>query len=126
MKVWEEGKLLAVEVYKLTSTGDFYKDFGLRDQIRRAAVSIPSNIAEGDELQTNKQGINHFYHAKGSTAELITQLLIAKEVGYINESDCQNLIDKAQKVAAMLNKLIQARALETKHLKPITKDQLTK
>ncbi len=109
LRVWEEGKLLAVEIYQLTSIGDFSRDFGLRNQIRRAAVSIPSNIAEGDELQTNKQSVNHFHHAKGSTAELITQLLIAKEIGYIDNDKCQILVNRAEKIAAMINKLIQAR-----------------
>ena len=57
LKVWQRGKDLAVTNYRMTSHGTFYKDYGLRDQIRRAAVSIPSNIAEGDELGTNKQAI---------------------------------------------------------------------
>ena len=57
LKVWQRGKDLAVSIYKTTGGGPFAKDFGLRDQIRRAAVSIPSNIAEGDELGTDKQGI---------------------------------------------------------------------
>ena len=109
LRVWEESKNLAVEIYKLTSQGDFSRDFGLKDQIRRAAVSIPPNIAEGDELQTNKQSVKHFHYAKGSAAELITQLFIAKEIGYINHTQCQPLVSKAEKIAAMLNKLIQAR-----------------
>ncbi|MBW2365740.1 MAG: four helix bundle protein, partial [Deltaproteobacteria bacterium] len=54
LKVWQRAKDLAVYIYKVTSDGKFSKDYGLRDQIRRAAVSIPSNIAEGDELGTNK------------------------------------------------------------------------
>ena len=61
LKVWQRAKDLAVFVYKITNGGQFAKDFGLRDQIRRAAVSIPSNISEGDENGTNKQAINFFY-----------------------------------------------------------------
>lgn len=53
LRVWQKSKELAVEIYKLTNEESFKKDFGLKDQIRRAAVSVPSNIAEGDELDTN-------------------------------------------------------------------------
>ena len=65
LKVWQRAKDLAVYIYKLTNKTPFSKDFGLRDQIRKAAISIPSNIAEGDELGSNKQAIRHFYIAKG-------------------------------------------------------------
>jgi S23 ribosomal protein. len=60
LKVWQKAKDLAVYLYKLTMKGTFAKDYGLRDQIRRAAVSIPSNISEGDELDTNKQAVKFF------------------------------------------------------------------
>ena len=61
LKVWERAKDLAVFIYKVTREGAISKDYGLRDQIRRAAVSIPSNIAEGDELDTDRQSIKFFY-----------------------------------------------------------------
>ncbi len=109
LKVWNEAKDLAIRIYQLSQIGDFSKDFGLRDQLRRSAVSIPSNIAEGDELQTNKQSINYFYHAKASTAELYTQLIIAFEIGYLNQSMFDELVDKCDKISAMLSKLIVAR-----------------
>ena len=84
LKVWQRAKDLAVYIYRLTSEGAFLKDYGLRDQMRRAAVSIPSNIAEGDELGTDKQSVRYFYTAKGSSAELLTQAIIASEVGYLS------------------------------------------
>jgi four helix bundle protein len=62
---------LAVFIYKVTDGGLFSKDYGLRDQIRRAAVSIPSNIAEGEELGTNKKSIKYFNISKGSSAEVM-------------------------------------------------------
>jgi len=62
----------------VTNSGSFSKDFGLRDQIRRAAVSIPSNIAEGDERDTNKDSVRFLYIAKGSLAEVITQTIISR------------------------------------------------
>jgi four helix bundle protein len=79
LKVWQRSKDLAVYIYKLTDKGAFAKDFSLRDHIRRATVSIPSNIAEGDDLGSNKQAIRHFYISKGSAAETLTQDIIALE-----------------------------------------------
>jgi len=68
LRVWQLAKELAVRIYKLTQKPTFSKDFGLKDQIQRAAVSIPSNIAEGDNLDTDKQSVRHFFIARGSTA----------------------------------------------------------
>jgi len=83
--VWQKAKDLSVNIYKLTNSGPFIKDFGLKDQVRRSSVSIPSNIAEGDNLDTDKQSIRHFFIARGSTAELRTQLIISLEIGYITD-----------------------------------------
>ena len=91
LQVWQKGKPLAVWVYRVTNQGQFGRDFGLRDQIRRAAVSIPSNIAEGDELGTNTQAIRHFYIAKGSNAEVLTQGIIAFEISDISVAQDQHL-----------------------------------
>ena len=77
LSVWQKSRDLAVNMYKLTNKGPFKHDFGLRDQVRRAAVSIASNIAEGDERDTNKEAIRFFYISKGSLAELRTQMEIA-------------------------------------------------
>ena len=109
LKVWERAKNLAVYVYTITNNGKFAKDYGLRDQIRRAAVSIPSNIAEGDELGTNKQAINFFYIAKGSTAEVLTQTIIAYEIGYISENVFQQINEECSAISGMLTRLIYAR-----------------
>jgi len=109
LKVWERAKNFAVYVYTITNDGKFAKDYGLRDQIRRAAVSIPSNIAEGDELGTNKQAINFFYIAKGSTAEVLTQAIIANEIDYISERMFKQINEECSAISAMLTRLIQAR-----------------
>lgn len=108
-RVWQMSKNLAVNIYKITNEGGFEKDFRFRDQIRAAAISVPSNISEGDERNTNKQAINFFYHAKGSTAEVITQLIIALEIGYIEEISAKQLISSYEHVSHMLAKLIKAR-----------------
>ena len=109
LKVWRRGKDLAVSVYKTTGKGSFAKDFGLRDQIRRAAVSIASNIAEGDELGTDKQAIRYFYTAKGSSAEVLTQAIIALEIGYLAEDSFNYIENECQAISSMLTRLIQAR-----------------
>ena len=94
LKVWQRAKELAVEIYKLTQGGPFSSDFSLKDQIRRAAVSIASNVAEGDERGTNREGIRFFYIAKGSLAELQTQLEIAQAIGYLDENTLSSLNEK--------------------------------
>jgi len=110
LRVWQLAKELAVKIYKLTQTTTFSKDYGLKDQIQRSAVSIPSNIAEGDDLETDKQSIKHFYIAKGSTAELLTQLIIAQEIGYLNVESSDSLVNDCRIISVMLTKLIQARS----------------
>ncbi len=107
--VWQKSKDLAVRIYKITNTGVFAKDFRFKDQIRAAAISVPSNIAEGDENKTNKQSVNYFHIAKGSTAEVITQLIIAYEVDYIDKQIHEELINEYNHVSHMLAKLIATR-----------------
>ena len=109
LKVWQKAKDLSILIYQFTSDGDFAKDFGLKDQLRRAAVSIPSNIAEGDELDTNSQSIRHFYISKGSVAEVLTQTIIAQEIGYIDKSKFTEIETKCRAISGMLSRLIEAR-----------------
>jgi len=108
--VWQRAKDLAVYVYKITGQGAFAKDFGLCDQIRRAAVSIPSNIAEGDELDTNRQAIRFFYIAKGSSAEVLTQIIIAYELEYVTKEIFDHIYDECTAVSSMLSRLIKSRS----------------
>ena len=103
-------KELAIKIYKLTNTPKLSKDFGFKDQIQRSAISIPSNIAEGDELDTDKQSVRFFYIAKASSAELLTQLIIGSEIGYIDKEEVEKLIDDCRIISVMLTKLIKARS----------------
>ena len=112
LRVWQEGMQLAKSIYGVTKQGEFARDYGLKDQIQRASVSIPSNIAEGDERKSNKEAIRFFYISKGSTAEVITQLNLAYMIGYIDKKTLDVLEDKADKISATLRKLIDARADE--------------
>jgi four helix bundle protein len=109
LKVWQRAKILAVYIYKLSSAGKFSNDFGLRDQIRRASISIPSNIAEGDESGSKKQAVRFFYVAKGSAAELLTQSVIAHEIGYLADDEFHYINEECKGISAMLTKLIKAR-----------------
>ena len=105
LKVWVKARDLAVQIYRITAAGEFGRDFGLRDQIRRAAVSI----AEGDELDTDRQSVRSFYIAKGSTAEVLTQAEIAREIGYLNTTQFDHIETECTALAGMLTRLIQAR-----------------
>jgi len=109
LRVWQLAKEMAVKIYRLTALKDFSRDFGFKDQIQRASVSIASNIAEGDELDSNKQSVHFFYIAKGSAAELLTQIIIGHEIGYISKTDADLLINECKIISVMLTKLIKAR-----------------
>ena len=108
--VWQKAKSLAVNIYQLTGRGALAQDLGLADQIRRSAVSVPSNIAEGDERNTDKYSLRCLYIAKGSLAELFTQLIITREVGYLSPTEADSLTQQCSEVGKMLGGLIKARS----------------
>jgi four helix bundle protein len=110
LRVWIYAKNLAVDVYRLTDQGKYCQDFGLRDQMRRSSVSIPSNIAEGDDLESDKQSIKYFYIARGSLAELRTQILISMEIEYITMEYYDEIEKRCEKISAMLIGLIKHRS----------------
>ncbi len=109
MIVWQKGKDLAVTIYRVTEVGPLGRDFGLRDQMRRCAVSIPSNIAEGDERDTDKEPIRFFYIAKGSLAELRTQIAIAHEIGYLEKKVFEEIEEQCITLGKMIGSLIKSR-----------------
>ena len=108
--VWQKAQALAVAVYLLSRSEPFAREFALADQMRRAAISIPSNIAEGDERDTDKDAVRFFYIAKGSVAELRTQLDLAKQLRFVSDSDFHHLDSQSDEVARMLRGLISARS----------------
>jgi len=107
LDAWKLGRVLAKEIYKETSTGNFSKDFGLKDQVRRAAVSVVSNIAEGFERNGDKQFIQFLYMAKGSIGELRTQLCIASDLGYLTEETFEKLWNMATRIGEIISGLIR-------------------
>ncbi len=112
--VWQRAKDLAVLIYKLSEKDKLRRSFILMDQIRRSAVSIPSNLAEGDERETDKEAVRFFYVAKGSLAELRTQLQIATEAGLLDEPIYNSLERDCVRLGNMIGKLIQARLPATR------------
>jgi four helix bundle protein len=106
LQVWKEGMLLTTKIY--TSLVNC-SDFGLRDQMQRAAVSVPSNIAEGYERNSNKEFIQYLFIAKGSCAELRTQIYLAIKIGILNGSIGNELLELTKKISAMLMNLIKTR-----------------
>lgn len=107
MEVWQSSIELCTEVYQITKNELFIKDFGLKDQIRRSAVSISSNIAEGSERESVKSFLYFLYIARGSCAELKTQLLIAKNLDYISLYDFEKIDEKANSIGKQLNGFIK-------------------
>ena len=110
LRAWQLSKVLAVNIYQCTSGGPIAWDFGLRDQIRRAAVSVPSNIAEGDERGSNKEAVRFLFIAKGSLAELRTQLEIARDIGALSAVTFEELEVTCARIGRMLGSLIKARS----------------
>jgi four helix bundle protein len=110
LRVWQKAKDLAVLIYKISEDGKLNRDFGLRDQIRRSAVSIPSNIAEGDERDTDKESVRFFHIAKGSLAELRTQVQIAYEIGHLSKHQYEDIEHECEELARMIGKLIKVRS----------------
>jgi len=104
---WKRARVFANQVYKITGTGKFARDFGLRDQIRRAAISILSNIAEGFERGGDNEFIQFLSVAKGSCGEARAQLYIALDQTYISESQFQTLARSAGEVSQLLSGLMR-------------------
>ncbi len=108
--VWKKARDLAVSVYTITKEHRSNMDFALIDQMRRSSVSVPSNIAEGDERDTDKEAIRFFYIAKGSLAELRTQMEIAYLTKCITKDIFIDFDENAVVIGKMLGSLIKARS----------------
>ncbi len=108
IKVWQESVELSVYIYKLIADSEkFKRDFGLKDQAQKSCISIPSNISEGFERKTKAEFIRFLYIAKGSCAELRTQLLIAYKLGYIKKKDFEYVDDRCRYISSMIANLIK-------------------
>ena len=100
---WQKARILRKEVYAVTKTGEFRKDFGLRDQVQRAAVSTMSNIAEGFERGGDKEFIQFLSHSKGSCGEVRSELYVALDQGYINSDTFNGLCQQSTEISRLLS-----------------------
>ena len=112
LKIWQVAREIAKWVYVLTRSGEFAKDFGLKDQIQRAAVSIGSNIAEGFERDSNSELMKFLCYAKGSAGEVRSQLQTAQDVGYVTQENFaalyEMLITEGRKISRFQSSLRQS------------------
>ena len=104
--VWQKAMDLTVEIYRLTKMLPKEELYAITNQMRRAAISIPSNIAEGQSRKSPKEFIQFLNIAKGSNAELFTQLLICERVGYISSSNLIQIKELSREIGRMLSTLI--------------------
>ena len=107
--VWQRARALAIAVCRKASGAAFRSDWGLRDQIRRSSISVPSNIAEGNERGSDRDAIRFFYIARGSLAELHTQADIACELGLVEPATARSWMRECDELARMLAALIHSR-----------------
>ena len=106
---WQAAKQLALEVLRSCERPEMRRYYGLCDQLRRAAISVPSNIAEGNERGTNLDALRFLQVARGSLAELETQLVICAKVGLLSESDVRRIAEHSNRVGCQLGGLIRYR-----------------
>jgi four helix bundle protein len=102
IEAWQKGRELTRQVYRITAKADFARDFTLKDQIKRAAISITSNIAEGFERGGNREFIQFLAIAKGSASELKSQLYTALDAGYLTKNEFDELYKLAHTIVLLL------------------------
>jgi len=116
---WKKARLLTQQIYQVSASGMFSRDFGLRDQVRRASVSIMSNIAEGFERDGNKEFAQFLSIAKGSVGEVKSQFYVALDAGFIDQAQFTNLYgqaDETGKLIAGFRRYLQQSELRGKKL----------
>ena len=109
--VWQRSRELAISVFRQSAHGPLSREWGLRDQLRRSAVSVPSNIAEGAARGTNQDCVRFLWIAKGSLAELATQVDIAENVDLLDPEISKRWQLECRGISGMLRRLIDTRRL---------------
>ena len=108
LRVWQEAVEFAVRIYQVTSNFPRHELYGLGQQMRRAAVSIPSNIAEGKGHRSNREFGNFLLHARGSLLEVQTQVMIAEQLRYLTAEEAKSLLASSDSIGRSLNSLISS------------------
>jgi four helix bundle protein len=116
LKVWQKSYQLCLKLYGITKVFPREELYGLTSQVRRSAVSVPSNIAEGYGRKTTPEYMRSLHIAYGSNCELETQVLLSRDLGYIKDEDANKVLVEIGEVERMLKALI--RSLESKHSNP--------
>jgi four helix bundle protein len=106
IEAWKTARELTTLIYDLSNQGKFERDFGLKDQIRRASVSVMSNIAEGFESKTQPLFIKYLGYAKASAGEVRSQLYVARDLSYISSEDFNKTFLLAEKVSGQIARFI--------------------
>ncbi len=109
LRIWQESMILAEMVYRIIKNSNFNNDYRMMDQLHGSSICVPSNIAEGEECGYMKNQIKYLNIAKGSAAELVTQLILSQRVGYIKESELILLENKAHKIIASIKRYIHVK-----------------
>jgi len=107
LKVWQDSREFVKSIYELTSSNNFAKDYGLKDQIQRAAVSIMNNIAEGFERNNNKVFVVFLKYSKGSAGEIRSMLYIALDLKYISQSTFDEYYSNVIKIITQISNFIK-------------------
>lgn len=108
LEIWKTAQIIISDIYNLIcSNVKFQKDFGFKDQLQRAVISIANNIAEGFERRTNKEFINFLYYAKGSAGEVRSMLYTAKKINYISESEFNIFTDRIIELSKHISNFIK-------------------
>jgi len=115
LQVWKDSRILVKSIYQLTADGKFNKDFGLREQIQRASVSIMNNIAEGFERNNNKDYIKFLGYSKGSAGEVRSMLYVATDLGYVSDESFNSLHQLSVNIITQISNFIKY--LKTSSLK---------
>jgi four helix bundle protein len=108
LETWQVAHQLALEVYKVTQEFPQEERFGIVSQLRRAAGSVTANIAEGFGRYHFKDKMRFYFHARGSVAEIQSFLMLARDLGFLDETDCDTLIEQAHGVRRLINGLIRS------------------
>ena len=107
VEAWKQGRELTRRIYQITSQSQFTRDYALRDQIRRAAISITSNIAEGFDRGGNREFVQFLAIARGSASELKSQLYTALDAGYVDQKEFAELYQLAHSVVLLIGGFIK-------------------
>ena len=102
---WQKARLLTREIYRVSGQGPFARDFALRDQVRRASISIMSNIAEGFERYSSAEFKHFLSVARGSAAEVRSQICLACDLGYVDQATFQRFYSECREISRLLGSL---------------------